>query len=141
MTLASSSSTSASASASTSAPRHTTISAPTLDDDEDPRVYEEDMSAGKVIAMAPNIVETWKAYFEEPNSAEVRMDVDGEEGEDSVNTKEHNAQWRPFASELDWKVAMWAVREDVGQNSLNRFLSIPGVSCNQRCAQLFHYGA
>ena len=118
----------ASSSAPASAPRYNTIRPPALDDDEDPRVYEEDASAGMVIAMAPTIVNTWKAYFGDPDGGSVRMDVDGEDGGDQTNVKDPDAPWRPFASELDWKVAMWAVREYVGQNSLNRFLSIPGVS-------------
>ena len=52
------------------------------------------------------------------------MDVDGEE----PPAADPNSKWKPFASELDWQVAMWVIREDVGQNSLNRLLSIPGVS-------------
>lgn len=112
---------------SSSGPRYVTIRPPILDDEDDPRTYEEDESVGAVIAMAPSIVEKWKAYFQDTeDEPEDRMEVDGEEnqgrGEDS------SAKWRPFASELDWNVAAWIVREDVGQKSLNRFLSIPGVS-------------
>ncbi|KAH9834238.1 uncharacterized protein C8Q71DRAFT_672646, partial [Rhodofomes roseus] len=83
-----------------------------LDDDEDTRIKEEDLLAGKVIRMDARVVETWKVmFFPDEDEAEGR-------GEDV---------WRPFTSELDWRVAMWIVREDVGQNSMNRFLSIPGV--------------
>ncbi|KAH9841974.1 uncharacterized protein C8Q71DRAFT_700197 [Rhodofomes roseus] len=94
-----------------------------LDDDEDTRIEEEDLLAGKVIRMDARVVETWKVFFSGDSDGEDRMEVDGEDeaegrGEDI---------WRPFASELDWRVAMWIVREDVGQNSMNRFLSIPGV--------------
>ena len=99
---------------------------PALDDDEDTRGEEEDELAGRVIRMDPTIVETWKSYFgvdgeEEDN----QMDVDEENGQPMVDP---GGKWKPFASELDWQVAMWVIREDVGQKSLNRFLCIPGVS-------------
>ena len=38
-------------------------------------------------------------------------------------------EFAPFASELDWRVARWAVQEGIGHKSLDRLLSIPGVSC------------
>ena len=34
----------------------------------------------------------------------------------------------PFSSELDWRVAHWAVKDGPGHNAFNRFLEIPGVS-------------
>ncbi|KAH9921595.1 uncharacterized protein B0H18DRAFT_880019 [Fomitopsis serialis] len=87
--------------------------------------------AGRVIRMEERIVDTWKAYFaedpgEEAQGDDVPMEVDGEEGPPAA-CPDPNLKWRPFASELDWQVAMWVIREDVGQKSLNRFLSIPGV--------------
>ncbi|KAH9910235.1 uncharacterized protein B0H18DRAFT_823376, partial [Fomitopsis serialis] len=101
-----------------------------LDDDEDTRVEDEDPRAGRVIRMEETVVDTWKAYFgedvEQEDPPEDAMDVDGV-GVDEQAAKDPNLKWKPFASELDWRVAMWAVREDVGQNSLNRFLLIPGV--------------
>ena len=57
------------------------------------------------------------------------MDVDGGEN-DRAAGEDPDGKWRPFASELDWRVASWILKEDVGQNALNRFLSIPGVSLN-----------
>ncbi|KAE9385560.1 hypothetical protein BT96DRAFT_759161, partial [Gymnopus androsaceus JB14] len=35
--------------------------------------------------------------------------------------------YAPFSSQLDWEIALWAVRENIGQGSLNRLLAIPGV--------------
>lgn len=96
-----------------------------LDDDEDSRVEEEDPRHGRVIRMSQTVVETWKAFFAQDLDDEDRMDID-EEG--VGGTQGSLDRWKPFASELDWRVAMWAVREDVGQNALNRLLSIPGVS-------------
>jgi len=37
-------------------------------------------------------------------------------------------QFAPFSSELDWRVAHWAVKDGPGHNAFNRFLEIPGVS-------------
>ena len=104
---------------------------PNLDDNEDTRIEEEDTLAGAVIRMSSTVVETWKAYFGESDiESDDRMDVDEEDTnmDTELPLKDPNIKWRPFASELDWRVAMWAVREDVGQKSLNRLLSIPGVS-------------
>ncbi|KAH9916350.1 uncharacterized protein B0H18DRAFT_884869 [Fomitopsis serialis] len=107
---------------------------PALDDDDDSRVEEEDMEAGVVIRMEETVMETWRAYFGEngEDEAEVnedRMDIDGDDGPQGrpQNNPDLDQRWKPFASELDWRVAMWVIREDVGQNSLNRFLKIPGV--------------
>jgi hypothetical protein len=35
--------------------------------------------------------------------------------------------YAPFASELDWQVAQWAVKETVAQSAFDRLLNIPGV--------------
>lgn len=96
-----------------------------LDDDEDSRVQEEDPLHGRVIRMSETVMETWKTFFSEDLDDQDLMNVDGEDGNSDTD---HPNRWKPFASELDWKVAMWAVREDVGQGSLNRLLAIPGVS-------------
>ncbi|KAH9913778.1 uncharacterized protein B0H18DRAFT_887721 [Fomitopsis serialis] len=116
-------------------PESTHAGIPALDDDEDTRVVEEDTVAGKVIRMEKSIVETWRAYFaEDPGQdsagEDVPMDVDGEDVSMDVDGEEDtdpNLKWKPFASELDWRVATWVIREDVGQRAINRFLSIPGV--------------
>ncbi|KAH9913038.1 uncharacterized protein B0H18DRAFT_888940 [Fomitopsis serialis] len=93
---------------------------PELDDEDDTRLEEEDLLAGKVIRMEETIVETWRAYFGEESED---LEVD----EDDRMDQDKNQKWRPFASELDWRVAMWVIREDVGQKAMNRFLCIPGV--------------
>ncbi|KAG0702907.1 hypothetical protein DFH29DRAFT_982183 [Suillus ampliporus] len=36
-------------------------------------------------------------------------------------------KYAPFASEIDWRVAQWAVVDGVGHNSLDHLLAIPGV--------------
>jgi hypothetical protein len=37
----------------------------------------------------------------------------------------------PFASEMDWRIADWVVKDNIGHNSLNQLLKIPGVSSLQ----------
>ena len=108
---------------------------PALDDDQDERVEEVHPLAGRVIRMEPTIVETWKSFFGDSGGGEGgtsvtqeddQMDVDGDDQiRRSVNP---DAKWKPFASEMDWRVAKWFIHEDIGQNALDRFLSIPGVS-------------
>ena len=34
----------------------------------------------------------------------------------------------PFNSELDWKIAQWAIKDGPGKNAFDRLLKIPGVS-------------
>jgi len=36
-------------------------------------------------------------------------------------------KFAPFASELDWRVARWAVQEGIGHKSFDRLMVIPGV--------------
>jgi hypothetical protein len=35
--------------------------------------------------------------------------------------------YKPFASELDWRIARWIIKDSVGHKSLDRLLAIPGV--------------
>ncbi|KAA1473694.1 hypothetical protein DENSPDRAFT_859985 [Dentipellis sp. KUC8613] len=39
-----------------------------------------------------------------------------------------DSAWAPFKSEMDWRVAKWAIQEGIGHNIFDRFLSIPGLS-------------
>jgi len=36
-------------------------------------------------------------------------------------------RFAPFASELDWKIAKWAVGEGIRHKSFDRLVGIPGV--------------
>ena len=51
-------------------------------------------------------------------------------GTNEGNPKDRTADsnhFAPFASELDWKIAQWAVKDGIGHNSFDRLLNIPGV--------------
>ncbi|PPQ76291.1 hypothetical protein CVT26_009707 [Gymnopilus dilepis] len=53
-------------------------------------------------------------------------DVQDEQGD--IQMAEGDSSFFPFLSELDWKVAQWAIKDGPGQNALDRLLEIPGVS-------------
>jgi len=82
-----------------------------LDDVPEARVVDWHETAGAVLpeGVEPNIRERWENLF-------------GAETEDLPNTG-----YAPFSSRLDWEIAHWAVKENIGQGSLNRLLAIPEV--------------
>jgi hypothetical protein len=123
-TLASSSSRSRSASqsSSSSSSRPSRSTSITIDGNEE-RIIEEHPTAGKVIRMDDNLHEQWRRQFG-------GKDLDGDIPMDDSNIEGN--RFAPFASELDWRVASWAVQDDIGHKSFDRLLSIPGV-----CYQTF----
>ncbi|KAJ3512046.1 hypothetical protein NMY22_g15452 [Coprinellus aureogranulatus] len=81
-------------------------------DDEDTRVVEEPYSnAGKVIRR--------ESTGEPSKDSDGDTVMDGDMDEDNP--------YAPFESELDWRVAQWAVKETVSQSAFDRLLEIPGV--------------
>lgn len=95
-----------------------------LDDDDSiaDRVSVPDTTAGVVIRMSQTVHEQWAALFgtRVPQSDVV---MDGTGAPDLSD-----GQWyKPFASELDWRVAQWMVEEGIGHNAFNALLNIPGV--------------
>lgn len=48
------------------------------------------------------------------------MDVD-------VDNDSENNPFYPFNSELDWRVAQWAIKDNAGHNMFDRLLAVPGV--------------
>lgn len=88
-----------------------------LDDEDDSRVESIHPTAGKVIRMKDTLHEVWRQRF-----ASVDGDGDIEMSDGEVN------MYAPFASELDWKIAHWMVKENPGHGAFNRLLEIPGVS-------------
>ncbi|KAF9020720.1 hypothetical protein BDZ89DRAFT_958047 [Hymenopellis radicata] len=93
-----------------------------LDDDEDDvqseRVSVPHATAGAVIRMSSTVHEQWAALFGTEMPDDVAMDGSGAP----------DVEWyKPFASELDWRVAQWMVEQGIGHNAFNEFLKIPGV--------------
>ncbi|KAI5835810.1 hypothetical protein K523DRAFT_217684, partial [Schizophyllum commune Tattone D] len=83
-----------------------------LDDYDDSRVIDVNEAAGRAIRVDPTMRELWERMF-------------GEKETQDMSTE--STRYLPFASELDWRIALWAVKEDVSQGAFNRLLAIPGV--------------
>jgi hypothetical protein len=82
------------------------------EDDEDQRVVQIDEEAGKI-------------YRQDPPPRHCQVDKDG----DSLMDNNGDANpFFPFASELDWRIAQWAVKDGPGHSAFNRLLEIPEVS-------------
>ena len=84
---------------------------PILKDDDDQCVIQIDEEAGRI-------------YRHDPPRRHVQVDKDGDSSMD--NNREPNPFF-PFASELDWRVSQWAVKDGLGHSAFNRLLEIPGV--------------
>jgi hypothetical protein len=46
---------------------------------------------------------------------------------DIDESEEGGGKYHPFESELDWRIACWAVQEGIGHGSFDRLMGIPGV--------------
>ena len=55
----------------------------------------------------------------------VQSDARDEEGD--VPMADEDSKYFPFSSELDWRVARWAIKDGPGHNAFDRLLEIPGV--------------
>lgn len=82
-------------------------------------------SAAAIIRMDSTMHEKWKQAYGNWRTNDDSGDVSMADG---TANPAHNL-WTPFASELDWRVAQWAVEENVGQGIVDRLLDIPGVRC------------
>ena len=92
--------------------------------DRDERIIIKHPTAGRIIRMDETLHECWKKIF---RRNDIDEDVSMGGGDDSNGEPDDN-KWAPFASELDWRVARWAVQEGVGHRSFDRLMAIPGVS-------------
>ena len=81
-----------------------------LDDEDDTRIVDIDSTAGKVMWMVPKPV------------------VMDQEGDIDMEEENNGISYAPFVSELDWRVACWAIKDGPGQKAFDRLLSIPGAS-------------
>ena len=93
-------------------------------ENEDARVVIQHPTAGHVIRMVPTLHEKWKKQFGgdmEGEDQDQDVDMDAPEGG-------AGAKFAPFASELDWRIANWAIRDSISHKSFDWLMSIPGVS-------------
>ncbi len=79
-----------------------------LEDDDDKRIVVVEKNAGRVHRK------------QRPPSSKI-CDEEGD-----IDMTEN--PFHPFDSELDWRIAQWAIKEDSGHKAFDRLLSIPGVS-------------
>ena len=77
-----------------------------LDDEDDTRFTAGHPTAGAVLPATPD------------GDGDIEM---GDTTENNLNT------FSPFSSELDWRIAEWAIKEKVGNSAIDRLLEIPGV--------------
>jgi hypothetical protein len=96
------------------------------DNDQDmPREWLWNSTAGKVIGQKSNIHQQWKnilqskkQQLEESTSRTQDHDDDGQ-ADDGC--------YKPFVSQLDWKIAHWAVTENISQKAFDHLLQVPQV--------------
>ncbi|KAJ7016190.1 hypothetical protein C8F04DRAFT_1245633 [Mycena alexandri] len=105
---------------STHAAPQTTHRANHLSDSDEGRYIETHPTAGYVIRMNNNLHAKWKRSFG------LAMPVD-REGDVDMETDGQPNGFAPFASELDWRIAEWVVKEGPGHKAFDRLLDIPGV--------------
>ncbi|KAJ3833014.1 hypothetical protein F5878DRAFT_666038 [Lentinula raphanica] len=89
----------------------------TFDDTEEvEKVIEENEEAGHIIRMDHSLEARWRLAH--------NLDVDHPmDGSSSLPDK----AFAPFASEMDWRIAEWVVKDGIGHKSFDRLLAIPGV--------------
>lgn len=87
-----------------------------LDDGDLSMMVVEHQTGGALIRMDQSLHERWGIAHNLP--VDVAMD-----GSSSVPEN----LYAPFASEMDWCIAEWVVKDYIGHNSFNRLLQIPGV--------------
>jgi hypothetical protein len=83
-----------------------------LDEEEDETFVINHSSAGRILRTDP-LDHSFQSN-RDPNS-------DVEMGDDTN-------PFAPFLSELDWRVAQWAIKDSSGHKAFDRLLEIPGVS-------------
>ena len=92
-----------------------------LDDDGDEHIAIVDEDAGRIFRT-----EAPPRYTQVDREGDTLM----EEGRDPN-------PFAPFSSELDWRVAHWAVKDGPGHNAFNQFLKIPGVRTLEKISFAF----
>jgi hypothetical protein len=77
--------------------------------------------AGFVFGVDESLHSKWKRHFG-------HQEIDEEGDVTMQDGMEPLSSFAPFASELDWRVALWAIKDGIGHKSFDRLLAIPGVS-------------
>lgn len=89
-------------------------------DDGDLSLFEvEHHTGGALVRMDQSLHDRWRLAHD----ITVDVPMDG-------SSSPPGNVYAPFASEMDWRVAEWVVKDNIGHNSFDRFLQIPGVSCS-----------
>ena len=105
-----------------------------LGEEDDTRMVDEYMGAGKVIRMGRTLHERWRETVEGQGLGE---DADGDiemntsSGPDKEQQADPPCSYIPFASALDWRIARWFIQDQPGHKAFDRFLQIPGVSVSE----------
>lgn len=86
-----------------------------LEEDDDERFTEEDLNSARILRYE----QTWQ------QAAARTQDPDGDA---NMVAEDEDPRFHPFSSELDWRIANWAIKDGPGHNAFNRLLDIPGVS-------------
>lgn len=85
-----------------------------LDEDADERVTDEDVTSARILRQ---------------EHLQTSLPTQDRDGDANMATEGEDPRFHPFISELDWKIANWAIKDGPGHNAFNRLLNIPGVSC------------
>ncbi|KAF9025712.1 hypothetical protein BDZ89DRAFT_918642, partial [Hymenopellis radicata] len=97
------------------------------DNNDDTRVEEEHPTAGKVIRMDQSLHLRWRTIFgEDTKSSDGDVEM-GEPDSPSPSNPLPSNIYAPFASEINWCIAQWVVKDGIRHNSFDRLLKIPGV--------------
>ncbi|KAG1892509.1 hypothetical protein F4604DRAFT_1566002 [Suillus subluteus] len=89
----------------------------------DMRVEDVHPTAGKVIHMDETVHQIWRREF---GGSDTNGDVVMEDLGEGTSMKTN--MFAPFESELEWRVACWAIQDGIGHKSFDRLMAIPGVS-------------
>ncbi|KAF9059021.1 hypothetical protein BDP27DRAFT_1156311, partial [Rhodocollybia butyracea] len=92
-----------------------------VDDEDEPRTWQWNNTAGKVINKRKTVYERWESILKSKGQQELSSGTTTHD--DNLDQK----CYHPFASQLDWEIAQWAVTEKISQKALDHLLNVPQV--------------
>ena len=95
-----------------------------LDDVDESHVEDPFWGAGMVVQMDQTLHEKWKRRFASEYDQDGDAAMEDRTADDGYDS---DSRFHPFASELDWRVANWVIKESPGNKAFDRLLGIPGV--------------